>query len=605
MTTHFIKHLFVGAALALTSLTGLAADPQLTSWFTNNTGLYARLYQTDLARTNGTTLTTWANPANTLRQTIPAYRGVQEVSYSSNWIYLRTTGLGQHIMGPWYDNAARSALFVNAPTNQKALYRIPRTSTLTNPPTTKTSTFGAVDVIGYFVDGVAMYDALDGFVYVTASASETGGGNGQWRRGAYPNEYITFDTGNTHQQNSGTYHNHANPIALRYLLGDHVEQNPVTKLYSESTNAVTKHSPILGWVRDGLPMYGPYGYANPSNSASGIRRMVSGFTLRDGTKGTDNLTTATRATLPAWTLRGNGNTAQAGPAVSTTYPLGRYLQDYSYLGDLTNAATGQKYQFGTDFDLNEWNVRYCVTPEFPGGTWAYFICIDASGTPIAPWNIGQYFFGNPTGNKVTSITDTVVTNFVGAASAAPSLGTPKISGGNVVLTWSATEGGTYRVESTTNFSNWTTNTTAATASGNTGGYTNTGATGLKFFKVTRTALASYDPVFGNNTNVSGGSGASLPVPGGSVSRGSGTNITLVITWPANPPAPPAPPAGTAITSVTLGSLTATSTSYETQGTVLANFTIPAIGTNGAQNVVVTFQMGPPAYTFTGGFTINP
>lgn len=92
------------------------------------------------------------------------------------------------------------------------------------------------------------------------------------------------------------------------------------------------------------------------------------------------------------------------------------------------------------------------------------------------------------------------------------------------------------------------------------------------------------------------------MPGGSVSRGSGTNITLVITWPANPPAPPA---GTAITSVTLGSLTATSTSYETQGTVLANFTIPANATTGAQNVVVTFSMGPPAYTFTGGFTINP
>ena len=576
-----------------------AADPQLTSWFTNNTGLYARIYQTDTARTNGTTLTTWSNPSATLNQSVPTYRGVQEVSYSSNWIYLRTTGLGQHIMGPWYDNAARSALFVNAPTNQKALYSIPRTSTLTAPPTTKTSTFGAVDVIGYFVDGVAMYDALDGFVYVTASMSEAGGGNGQWRRGAYPNEYITFDTANTHQQNSGSYHNHANPIALRYLLGDHIDQNPVTKLYSESTNAVTRHSPILGWVRDGLPMYGPYGYSNPTNAASGVRRMTSGFTLRDGTRGTDNLTSATRATLPAWTLRGNNNTAQAGPNVSPTYPLGRYLQDYSYLGDLTNSGTGAKYIYGTDFDLNEWNVRYCVTPEFPGGTWAYFICIDASGTPIAPWNIGQYFFGTPTGNKITILTESVTTNFVGGANAALKMSTPKVSGGNVTLTWSATEGGTYRVENTTNFTAWTTNTTNATASGNTGSYTNTGASGSKFFKVTRTTLATYDPVA---TASSGGGGATLPVPGGSVSRGTGTNITLSITWPANPPAPPA---GTPITSVTMGSLTASSSSYLVQGTVLANFTIPALGTNGAQNVIVTFSMGPPAYTFTGGFTINP
>ena len=602
MTTYFIKQLFVGAALlALTSLTGLAADPQLTSWFTANAGLYARIYQTDLARTNGITLTTWANPMGTLSQSIPTYRGLQEVSYSSNWIYLRTTGLGQHIMGPWYDTAARTVLFVNAPTNQKALYSIPRTSTLTSPPTTKTATFGAVDVIGYFVDGVAMYDALDGFVW---TGSTEANGNGQWRRGAYPNEYITFDTGNTHQQNTGTYHNHANPIALRYLLGDHIDQNPVTKLYSESTNAVTKHSPIIGWVRDGLPMYGPYGYSSPSNSASGIRRMASGFALRDGTKGTDNLTTATRATLPAWTLRGNGNTAQVGPAVSTTYPLGRYIQDYAYLGDLTNSGTGQKYQLGTDFDLNEWNVRYCVTPEFPGGTWAYFICIDASGTPIAPWNIGQYFFGTPTGNKLTSIAENVTTNFIGGAGASPALNKPTVSGGNVTLTWSAAEGGTYRVESTTNFSNWTTNTTNATASGNAGSYTNSGASGSKFFKVARTALANYDPVTGSNTNVGGGGGggATLPVPGGSVSRGTGTNITLSITWPANPPAPPA---GAPITSVTLGALTATSSSYLVQGTVLANFYISPTNALGTNNVVVTFQNGPPAYTFTNGFTINP
>jgi hypothetical protein len=273
-----------------------------------------------------------------------------------------------------------------------------------------------------------------------------------------------------------------------------VDFNPVTKLYSESTNAPTKHSPILGWLRDGLPIYGPYGYSNPTNSASGIRRMESGFTLRDGTKGTDNLTTAGRGTLPAWTLRNNGNTSQSGPAVSTTYFLGRYLQDYSYLGDLTNSATGQKYQLGVDFDLNEYNVRWCVTPEFPGGTYAYFVCINSNGTPIAPWNIGQYFFGNPTGNKVSSISETVATNFVGGASMPLKLSTPVASGGNIALVWSATEGGTYRIESTTNFTTWTTNASNLTASGNTGSYTNSGATGNRFFKVSRTGLANYDAV---------------------------------------------------------------------------------------------------------------
>jgi hypothetical protein len=71
-----------------------------------------------------------------------------------------------------------------------------------------------------------------------------------------------------------------------------------------------------------------------------------------------------------------------------------------------------------------------------------------------------------------------------------------------------------------------------------------------------------------------------------------------------------PPANAPITSVTLGSLTATSSSDATQGTVLATFTIPANATTGAQNVVVTFGTPPgqtqaPTFTLSGGFTINP
>ena len=98
-------------------------------------------------------------------------------------------------------------------------------------------------------------------------------------------------------------------------------------------------------------------------------------------------------------------------------------------------------------------------------------------------------------------------------------------------------------------------------------------------------------------------GTVYPVPGGVVSRGSGTNITLSITLSG----PPSPPVGTPITSVTLGSLTATgaAVTYTTQGTVLANFTILSNYTpTGLQNVVVTFTVGPPPYNFNGGFTIN-
>lgn len=563
-----------------------AADPYVDAWFTANSGKYARIYTSDANKTAGTSVSTWSN--GTQNQSLPAYAGVQEIYSSASWVYIRSTGLGSHVMGPWYLNAAHTQAFPNYPVNQKVLWRIPRTPVI---PTTKTQT--GLGTIGLFVDGVAMFDSSDGFVW-TGSA-EAGNGTGYWHREAYANEGVTFDPGYAHQEQTGSHHYHANPIALRYLLGDHVDYNPATKTYSESTSTPTNHSPILAWVRDGLPLYGPYGYSNATNAASGVRRMISGFQLRNGSNGTDNL--STRATIPAWAQRlYSVSAAQAGPTVSTTYPLARYMEDYAYLGDLTNSATGTNYQQGVEFDLNEYNVRWCVTPEFPGGTYAYFVSIETNGTPKYPNNIGRAFFGSPTGGSQTSVAETVTTNFVGGPKLSATLNKPSVNNSTVTLTWSAIEGGTYRVESSTNLTSWTTNVTGLAATLNTGSYTNTSSDSKKFYRVAMTALATYDPVSGT----SGGGGTTFAVPGGSVSRGSGTNITLTITLPGTPPSPPA---GAPITSVTMGSLTATSTSYTTQGTVLANFTIPANATLGAQNVVVTFSM--PVFTFNGGFTINP
>ncbi|MBI3882641.1 MAG: YHYH protein [Verrucomicrobia bacterium] len=594
-----------GQSLALnasfTAVSTATGDAQIVSWLTTYSGLYARIYTNDLAKTNGVSGTTWSNGQE--NQTLPAYRGVQEISYSSNWIYLRTTGLGQHIMGPWYNDATRTVAFVNLPANQKALYRFPRTDTLTNPPAAKTPTFGGVDVIGYFVDGVAMFDALDGFVW---TGSTEGNGAGQWRRAAYPNEGITFDPSYTHQQNTGVYHNHADPLALRYLLGDHVDFNPVTKLYAESTNAPTRHSPIIGWVRDGLPMYGPYGYSVSNNASSGVRRMVSGYVLRDGANGTDDLTSAGRGSLPAWTLRNNGNTAASGPDVSGTYPLGRYLQDYAYLGDLVNPNTSTSYVLGADFDLNEFSARYCVTPEFPGGTWAYFLNIDSNGTPAAPWVVGQFFMGNPTGNKFTNITDTIVTNFSGGPNLATTGSAPKLASANVTLTWSSVDGGTYQVETTTNLANWTALRTNIASGGllTTNIHTNGALFTANFYRFSRTALANYDPVTGTVTTNGGAAQGITSVVPNTGNRGV-NNLALTITLNSGfTPAPPpnnVQPTGASLT----GPLTIPAISYSRNtntGIVTATFNL----TNGIPTGPYTINtaFGPNTWSLTNGFTVQ-
>ena len=565
-----------------------AADPRTNSWFTSYAGNYARIYTTDMNRTNGVSVTVWNN--GTQNQASPAYCGVQEVYSSSNYVYVRSTGLGAHVMGPWYLNAAHTTAFPNYPVNGKVMWRFPRT---TSVPVTKTQT--SLGTIGMFVDGIAMFDSADGFVW-TGSA-ESGSGTGYWHREAYANEGVTFDPGFAHQEGTGTHHYHGNPIALRYLLGDNVNYNSTTKIYSESGSAPMKHSPIVGWVKDGYPVYGPYAYSNALDTNSVIIRMRSGFQLRNGLNGTDNLTNTARATIPAWATRlYSVAAAQAGPALSTTYPIARYMEDYAYLGDLTNALTGTNYQQGVEFDLNEYNVRYCVTPEFPGGTYAYFVSMETNGAPKYPNNIGRAFYGNPTGGSVTTVSETIITNFLGNTNLlTDKLGKITVSNKVVTLAWNGLEGGYYSVQASTNLTAWTNLTTNTALTVTTGSYTHTSSVPQNFYRVARTGAATFDSA--GTTTFAGGGGGSAVAPGGSAARGTTVTVTITITAPPN-----LPPANAPITSVTLaGTIVGTSTSYPSSGTVITTFTIPANAPTGAQNIVVQFSM--PSYTLTGGFTI--
>ena len=93
----------------------LHADPQLSSWLTEASTKYARIYTSSNNRTAGISTTTWTG------QTSPTYAGVHEIDYSINWIYIKNTGLAPYVMGPW--------LNPNLPKNQgtsTGVYRFPR-----------------------------------------------------------------------------------------------------------------------------------------------------------------------------------------------------------------------------------------------------------------------------------------------------------------------------------------------------------------------------------------------------------------------------------------------------------------------------------------------
>jgi hypothetical protein len=115
------------------------------------------------------------------------------------------------------------------------------------------------------------------------------------------------------------------------------------------------HSKIIGFALDGYPIYGPNGYIDPLDSLSGIERMQTGYGLRNSSY---------RASTEACNL--------------TIHPMGMFIQDYVYHGQGT---------------LDRHNGRYCVTPDYPNGTYAYFATVDIQNNPVYPYFVGPTYYG--------------------------------------------------------------------------------------------------------------------------------------------------------------------------------------------------------------------
>jgi uncharacterized protein (TIGR03437 family) len=224
---------------------------------------------------------------------------------------------------------------------------------------------------------------------------------------------LTFDACVGHQPGGGNYHYHANPLCLRAQLNDNV----VTLRSSRDGSSYAElasgwhHSPILGWALDGYPIYGPYAYSKPMDPTSPVRRMVSGFQLRNITQ---------RTSLPTWSLPNHAGVSQTltstqyGPAVSTTFPLGRYVEDYDWVSGVG--------------DLDQYNGRFAITPDFPNGTYAYYVTIDASGVPAFPFIVAGQYYGSVGNGFSTTGASSATPYFSGGAYASASTpATPELT----------------------------------------------------------------------------------------------------------------------------------------------------------------------------------
>lgn len=481
-----------------------AVEPLVDSWSILSGAKYARIYKTQTAALAGSSSSTWTNteipvPAgkSSGSQVLPVYGGVQSVRVSTNWVYVQASALPTYVMGPWYLNAGKTTPFPNWPSNQHMVTRFPRIPT--NSAAHSTTPLGA---IALWVDGGIIHNQLDAFYWNGSYDTNFSPiATQSWQRNANFAEGLSFDPSGSHQPYTGERHHHISPAALRYQLGDHMNYNSTNHTYSENP-ALTGHSPILGWAFDGYPIYGPYGYANATNTSSAIRRIISGYVARDGSYGTTNLNVTGRTSYPQWALDIGKPNSVNGPNVNVNQPMGWYVQDYDHLAD-HGFAPGVTNQPGDVFyDLDRYNGRFCKTPEFPNGTYAYFTTVDTNGTPAFPYIIGLQYYGVKTGGDYlgaatvgfTSIETPNYTNFLGGANTATVIEAPQKNGGTVTLTWSNIEGGHYNVEATTNFTTWTTNAANLRAAGNSTAINFVTSASQNNFRVARISLDTYDPV---------------------------------------------------------------------------------------------------------------
>jgi hypothetical protein len=347
-------------AMIAAAIANAQTNPAILHWIQNPQGTTGAHYV--------------AGNSTLIQDNVPV--NVQTVQYSDAWVYVSTNGIPAYPTGPFQDGNPSQA------SDQNAIYKI----SLNPQPNTGTPTNTNGGNIGIFINGVSLFDYRDGVSWNNMTQAEGGGpimgppGQGVWNRDAIVAERVGFDCAKGHPA-MGNYHHHQNPSAFDMDLvpiSDVCDMYASDGLYVIDANA---HSPLIGYAYDGYPIYGAYGFLN-TDGTGGITRIKSSYQLRNITERT---------------TYADGTSVTSGPPINATYPLGRYREDYEYIAHSE-----------PDF-LDEHNGRFCVTPEYPNGIYAYFCTVDENWNSAYPYVVGPTFYGVKTGVKVNSITEAVTT----------------------------------------------------------------------------------------------------------------------------------------------------------------------------------------------------
>lgn len=311
------------------------------------------------------------SPGSGTYYTIPS--NVLKVQYDTANVYISCFCIPGYSIGPWSHNP-------NVPTNQNFVYKL----TLHPAPNTGSPVTIPNGHIGVWRNGVSIFNADDAQYVDTV-----------WSRNAYYFEGNSFDNCLGHPDQTGEYHHHVSPPCL----------------YNSADS--THHSPIIGYALDGYPIYGAYGYAD-TNGTGPIQRMRSSYQIRTDTSRTTQPDGTPASVHGPSCTQGYTVMGPGGVHMTQYYPMGSLLWDYVY-----TPGSG---------DLDQHNGRWCKTPEYPNGTYAYFVTITDSAQfpqfPYTPYltyygvvqsgNIGPGGGHNTIHDSTTVYTDTTVSTEVNA-----------------------------------------------------------------------------------------------------------------------------------------------------------------------------------------------
>lgn len=177
-------------------------------------------------------------------------------------------------------------------------------------------TGGPAGPVGYVLNGVKVDAATAGSCFDENDCSLSNP-RGDWHIEALGQSHFDFgdDDNNAHVQPNGAYHYHGIPEG-----------------FLEKRGASGGDMVLVGWARDGFPIYARWGYDDPMSADSALRVIQSSYQLIDSVP----------ADRPSTNL----------------YELGTFTEDW-------------EYQEGSG-DLDECNGRFGVTPDFPEGIYHYY-----------------------------------------------------------------------------------------------------------------------------------------------------------------------------------------------------------------------------------------